>query len=443
MQELIAKQDTTLWLTPLLDQSFKILQMDQLNLQQYLEKIALENPLIQPEVILSQPEHLDQFRVHRPSKGIQESANYNLTIEDIPDARDYGGLLRYISFQINILYSGKERKTIEFLAGFLDENGYLCPDFDSICRESSISVGELRQALVSLQSLDPPGIGASNLAECLLLQLNPTETLERRLIEGYLTQIAYGDHRKLSKELGISYGCLQKALKRIRSLNPRPGSNYTCDFMTQYIVPDIIANWNCQGELEISLNSSRQLLQPVQEYMNLRRETKDLELKNYLNKMWEQLSYLQCCLEKRDKTLLKLGEIIALYQERFFRYGPSALSCFYMKDAAEIMGVHKSTISRAVSGKYLTCDYGTFPLKYFFVRSLHPEDPNISSIDVKQQIISLIRKENPNSPYSDAELAVKLSKRGIYVARRTITKYRVSLGIPNSLARERKGFSNI
>lgn len=444
MQELVVKQETSLRLTPLLEQSFKILQLDQINLQRYLEEMALENPLIEPELGFSQLElPADQYRARRPSRGARDDMKLSFTIEDLPDTREQGGLLRYISFQINIAFSGEERELIEYLAGFLDENGYLKPDFETICRESAYSIGELRHALTCLQSLDPPGIGASNLGECLLLQLGAGEAIEKELVTSHLNQLAFGNRQMLSKELGISQNRLQQALERIRSLNPRPGVNFSGDFQPQYIIPDISVTWNCQGELEVALVGIRQSLKPVESYMDMLRQTEDQDLRRYLNKKWEQLSYLQNCLDKRDKTILRLGETIAVYQERFFRYGPSALSSFCMKDAAEVMGVHKSTVSRAVSGKYLACDFGTFPLKYFFIRSFHSQDPHISSLDVKQQISRLIREEDSSAPLSDEELAVMLSRRGLDIARRTVAKYRTSLGIPNSSARGRKGFSNI
>lgn len=444
MQELSVKQESSLRLTPLLEQSIKILQLDQMSLRQYLEEIALENPLLEPELSAPPPQMFEaHYLARRTNRLYAGGKERHPSIEDLPDIGSEGGLQGYISLQINMLYSGETRKLTAYLASFLDENGYLRPDFSTICRESAYSIGELHQALARLQSLDPAGIGASSLSECLLLQLNAGEILERELVSSYLSQLAFGDRRMLAKELNITQSRLQQAFLRIRSLNPRPGAIFSGGFQPQYIVPDLVVNWNEKGELEVSLAGAQQNLKPVEAYLNLLKQTNDKDLRGYLAKKWKQFTYLQNCLEKREKTLIKLGETIALYQERFFRYGPSEISHFCMQDAAAVMGVHKSTVSRAVSGKYLRCDFGTFPLKYFFVRSLRPDAPEICSLDIKQELYKLIKGENPAAPLCDEELAAMLSKRGMGIARRTVAKYRASLGIPNSTQRGRKGFSKI
>lgn len=425
-------------MTPLLLQRFQVLQLDQLQLQQYLEETALENPLIDLDALNSGPAPAD-YPAELPPLPLQRHSaeNDEDPVEGVADRHAEPDLLSHVLSQIDYSFRGKQREHLRYLAGFLDEDGYLRPDFDVICREAPYSAGELSVALSALQKLDPPGIGASSLAECLMLQTDPEDRLTRTLIHDHLNDIAFGDLSALPGLLGSRREEVDRSIRRIRKLSPRPGAIFAPPSDPVYIRPDIEVTRLEDGSLTAALTrETAYVLLPNENYLRLLESTQDPGLKSYIRNKLDELNQLRRSIETRNATMLRIAELILIYQKRFFRFGPAALEPFRMREAAELLGIHESTVSRAVCGKYLSCSQGTFPLKYFFVRSLRE---GISTAEAREALRRLIQSEDHKKPYSDEALAGLLAGRGIPLSRRTVAKYRGLLAIPSASVRARLG----
>ena len=425
-------------MTPLLLQRFQILQLDQLQLQHYLEEAALDNPLIDLDAFLAGPPSASASSGQSPLPLQRHLYNEDDDpMEEVADRHTEPDLLSHILSQIDYAYSGKQREHLRYLAGFLDEDGYLRPSFSVICREAPYSTGELSAALSLLQTLDPPGVGASSLSECLLLQTDPDDHLTRTLIRDHLNDVAFGDLTALAGLLGQRRKDVDSSIQRIRKLSPRPGAVFTPPTDPVYIRPDIEVSRQEDGSLQASLTQeTTYILSPNASYLQLLQSTQDAQIKAYIRNKLDELNQLRRNIETRNQTMLRVAELILTYQERFFRFGPAALEPFRMWEAAKILGIHESTVSRTVCGKYLSCSQGTFPLRYFFVRSL---SDGISIAEAREALRRLISGENREKPYSDEAISRILNTRGIPISRRTVAKYRSELNIPNASVRARLG----
>ena len=426
-----------------MEQSVRILQMDAQDLERYLNDIMLENPLIEmdppaadPQVQAASPWSGHSFRSRSAFSGSPGEAVKSL-IENLPSQEAGANLANHLLQQIRLHYSGRTAQCLRYLVSFLDENGYFRPSFDQICRYQVFAPNELQAALACLRTLDPPGIGASSLSECLCLQLKKEDLLARELVTNHLDQIAYGSIASLAQTLHVPQKQVAQAVDRIKRLSPKPGAVHSAAPEVVYVVPDIYVTRGESGfEVVIAQNASPEI-RPCKQYLELADSTDDPELRAYLKTKLDQLNWLQTCLENRNRTLQRLAEVIVRHQSRFFKYGTAFLNTFRMKDAAALLHVHESTISRAVKDKYLYCEHGTFPLRYFFVRSVQRNTPNVSVSDAKRELLRIIALEPAGAACSDRALAEKMSKAGIPISRRTVAKYRTELEIASSTVRAR------
>ncbi|MDW8438783.1 MAG: RNA polymerase factor sigma-54, partial [Chloroherpetonaceae bacterium] len=350
--------------------------------------------------------------------------------------------------------SERELRIAEEIIGNLDDDGYLRCDLDVI-RDGLLTVGidaskrEIESALKKIWRLDPPGVGARDLQECLLIQLDAMASeehddereearqLARKMLSQHYRDFAAKRYEKLLQDLACSPDELKRAFALIQSLNPKPGLGQTPQ-IGNYVVPDFIVTLNGE-ELVLTANDrSMPQIRLSRHYKKLISDKSQAkETKEFLREKLNAAKNFLNAIQMRKHTLLKVMTAIMNRQREFFIYGQSKLKPMILKDIAEETKLDIATISRVVNGKYVQTDFGVFELKHFFSKALETESGDeISNRVIKQIIKEVIEKEDAAKPLSDDKLAELLSERGFKLARRTVTKYREQLGIP--IARLRK-----
>jgi RNA polymerase sigma-54 factor len=332
------------------------------------------------------------------------------------------------------LEEGK-RLLVSFLINSLDADGYLRADVSEIAEATGTDGFEVEEALHILWAMDPPGIGARNLQECLRLQL-----LAKRM-EGSLTMRIIDEAWELfekwklpdiAKQLNVDMGEMQRAVDFIKTLHPKPGSLIAGD-KTTTIIPDLIVE-KVEGQFVVMLNDrSTPMLHISKSYAKMlsRGSTARKEVKNYIREKLNSAAWLVRSIEQRKTTMLKVMHAIVQRQTEFFEKGPPHLGPLKLQDIAEMIGMHISTVSRVTSNKYVQTPHGIFELKYFFPESMgrNAQGGDISSETIKNRIRDLVDNENEKKPLSDQKLSDILSREDLKVARRTIAKYREQLKI--------------
>ena len=326
----------------------------------------------------------------------------------------------------------------------IDERGYLMYSLDEIraSLKPAPAMILLEIALKIVQDLDPTGVGGRGIEECLLLQLekDPQDyPLEERIIREYLSELSHNRLPKISRGLGVGIEDIKDAVQNIASLNPLPGKLFGGD-PPHYIKPDAIVE-EVEGGYEVRVESTytpRLRISP--QYRELYRQSrKDPELKKYLKKKLDNAEWLVLAIRQRLATLQKIAQEIVNIQSGFLDHGISHLKALKMADVAEILGVHVSTISRGISGKYIQTPRGIYPMKFFFTGGATKSSGDVEARgSVIQRIKNFIGEEDKDSPLSDVAIVEKLKGVGIKISRRTVTKYREAEAIPSS--RERREY---
>jgi RNA polymerase sigma-54 factor len=333
----------------------------------------------------------------------------------------------------------------EAIVDALDDDGYLTESIEDLARSLSadlpVGAENVAEVLAFIQTLDPPGIGARGLSECLCLQLaqlepgTPGRELALAIAREHLTLVAARDIGALRKLLGAEEEALHVALALIRGCNPRPGSAFEAS-QPEYIVPDVFVRRTGQG-WTVEINSaSVPRLKVNQTYAGLVARSADYAS---LRAQLQEARWLIRSLEIRNETLLKVARTIVQRQSAFLEKGDEAMQPMILRDVAEAVAMHESTISRVTTGKYMHTPRGTFEFRYFFsshVSGTSGED--VSSIKIRARIRKLIGDEHPDKPLSDAQLAEILAGEGAKVARRTVAKYREALGLASSSERRQQ-----
>lgn len=432
------QQTLKLTMTQELTQAIALLQYNAQELSAFLENKALENPLLQIESVNVQAMDPRYDRTKPTRKRIEkDKQNW---IEQIGKKEIY--LDEYLKSQLDLdLLNADGEKVFEYLIECLDENGYLRADIEVIALRFQKSVEEIDECLKLLQRLDPAGIGARNLQECLLLQLKRKENrnmLAVEIIDKHFHAFAEKKWKDISKQLSVKLTDIQEVFDYIQTLNPRPASSFQNENST-YIVPDVIIKWD--GE-SFSVSVSDEVLPKIsynKAYYNKFSTSKDKEVSRFLQENHQDYQWIVRSIEQRKETLTKVTLKIIEKQPDFFIKGPSYLRPMTMKDIADDLEIHESTVSRAVREKYAQTPFGTFELRTFFSSTIKTtSDENTSSKQVKTIISKLINEENKQKPLSDQELVHLLKEQeGMVVSRRTIAKYRDQLGIPSSSKRKR------
>ena len=349
---------------------------------------------------------------------------------------DLEGLAAFLRDQLHRLRLPKPLSALcTYLAELVDEDGYLSQeDLDGLAG-LSIPQALTDQALETLQGLDPPGVGARSLSECLLLQLSRrggADPVAMDIAARFLPELGRKHYAAIAQKLGVEVDAVRRAELTIAALEPHPGRAFQPAEPTAYIRPDVFVA-ELEGELKVILNESYLPRVSVNDYyLRLLKSSDEKETRDYLRQKLQQAKWLLDSLARRGSTLRRCAEAVLAAQRPFFSGETAQLAPMTLSQLAERLELHPSTVSRAVRGKYLQCRQGTYPLRYFFSQ---PVSGGVSRQAAKQTLLSLVREEDARRPLSDQALCRLLADRGIRVARRTVAKYRLELGIGSSAAR--------
>jgi len=431
-------------------QSVAILQMNALALSEYAREMAEENPLME---WLEEGDPLQKEKLLQKMEWLEAADGQNrglYAVEHEADERDaerFGSkegqsLREYLLFQINTQDIPEGHKTVlRFLAESTAESGYLEADAVEMMMERyPMKESTAARILAEFQSLDPMGVGARNLRECLLIQLKGKGASETavKLVAEHLEELGKNQLASIAKEMKCSREEIRNAIEEIRSCQPKPGSGFAGEGPVEYIIPDILVE-RVDGILTVVINSEgAPRLQISHSYVHLLRAGADAETEAYIAEKLQQAEWVLQCISRRESTLKQVAECILSRQRDFFEtHGP--LQPLRLADVAEELGIHESTVSRAVKEKYLQCDRGIFPLHAFFSKALaKTEEGTVSAASIRERMKTILSEEDKTKPLSDRELTEQLNREGIQISRRTVAKYREAMGIGG--ASERKVF---
>lgn len=447
-------------LAPQLILSMDILQLNSLDLVARVEKEFMENPALEIQDPVA-PEA--EPRLDRESRDPELKQLFDLldTYE-----RRYGGderprapigaadtkhealanhadrpvsLPEHLRLQIGDLDLEPEFRAIcETICGEIDVRGYLLAEPEEIASCLGVTPERVMQALDVIHRLEPIGVGARDLAECLLLQLGDGDAVEHRVVRDCLPDLLENRLPRIAGTLGVTLDDVNEAVGILRTLNPYPGSPYA-SAGAQQVKPEVFVD-EIDGKFVVrvedtSLPSLR--VSPACSAL-LREDGHNPQVLDYVRRKVESARWLIHAVDQRQRTLSDIAQAVVDHQETFFRRGPGNLSVLTMQKIADKVGVHISTVSRAANGKYIQTPYGVFELRRFFTGGVERADGGVESRDnVCGVIREIVEKEDPRRPLSDSQLTRRLQERGIDIARRTVSKYRERAGIPQARLRRR------
>jgi len=338
--------------------------------------------------------------------------------------------------------SAEDRKSAELIIGNIDDDGFLRSTPEEMALNSGVPQNDFEKMLALIQTFYPAGVAARDLRECLLIQLRrqgKEHTLEYKIVSGHMDDLARHRFPEIARQMGITPEDVQKAADNIARLNPRPGQVFAAA-PQNYVLPDVIVE-KVDGDYQISLNNEQI---PHLRISNLYKdiisagESQTSEVKDYIRDKIRSGKFLIRSIHQRQQTILNISQQIVSRQRDFLEQGVSHLKTMTMAEVAEVVGVHETTVSRAVSGKYMATPQGVFEMKYFFTGGYRTTSgESLSNISVKQAVLDLVKHESGSAPLSDHEIVEILSERGIPIARRTVAKYRTELNIlPSHMRRK-------
>ena len=429
-------------LTPQLLQSMEVLQMNSQELLEYLGKISEENPLVEQEDAIDLRSAYEELRQKASwIDGGVYGASFTHDESSMPERgrldRETESLEAFLCDQLDRKRLPKPLLALsKYIAEMVDEDGYLAvEDLESLA-EMKIPQPLIDQAMETVQGLEPAGVGARNLSECLLLQLARQAHVSPAVLDiaaRFLPELGRKHYGPICKELGLTMEAVQAAEKIISSLEPHPGRAFQPAEPTVYIRPDIFIV-ELEGEWKAILNEYYLPHVSISDYYTrLLKESAEKETKEYLQQKMQQAKWLLNSLERRGSTLRRCADAILEAQRPCFTGETTELAPMGLSSLADALELHPSTVSRATRGKYLQCRQGTYPLRYFFSRAV---GGGPSRQAIKQKLLVLVRNEDPRHPLSDQALCQLLSSGGVAIARRTVAKYRMELGIGSSTVRK-------
>ena len=450
-------------LSPQVYQGLSILAMPIADLQQLVEAEMLENPLLEVDEI--DPVPADDAEERHESAEEARAWDEWLDMYDELDATDYssprdpneqvanteefvGGTVSFSDYLEQQLAMMELTHEVDAAAraviGSLDGDGFFRGDCDEVAALVGVTSAQAEEGLRVVQQLDPPGVGARTLAEALMIQmdfLGLADPLLEQIIAGHLDDVAANHFRKISRALKVSEPEVREAVLSLRSLNPRPAGAYSPGPSPGYIVPDVTIRRFDDEWLIIPNSESVPTLRVSPRYRSMLRSGSDAddETRRYLkDKIRSAESFIKN-IDRRKDTVSRITQIILEVQAEFFEDGRGPLRPLRLEDVAVEIGVHLSTVSRGVTGKYMATPYGLFELKHFFAGGYRTSTGmDIASTSIKQRLREIVAEEDQAKPLSDQKLAELLSAEGVSVARRTVAKYREELNIEPSWARRRR-----
>lgn len=488
-QGITLEQKQELRLTPQMRLSLKVLQMDVIELNHWLEKELQDNPVLELDInqIVEKEKDLinnmdfDNKKDREHDKYFKEFSSYYFNRKELPrekeipsyDGRNAPGsinlnrtlhehLLSYFKIAVN---NDLDYKIGEYIIGNINQNGYLITSCQEISKDLKIPEKRIKKILAIIQNSSIPGLGARNLKECLLLQLkyfkNENKDIIKKLITCYLDELSQKNFNTICKELHLSNYDIQCLLDMIiKNFDPKPGRIFSQNSEIKFLIPDIIIkkidekyeiyeiieNNNYIPSIRINPLYNNILLEKKERVNNKGKKAavnnKEIEHKNTLKYLEEKINsanWIIRCVEQRRKTVLDITRYIIDYQRDFLEKGITSLKPLSMKEVAKDLGIHESTVSRATNNKKIQLPKGFYDIKYFFSKGLPQEKKEtISNEKVKRIIKDYIKTENPYYPYSDQKITeLLLKKENIQIARRTVAKYRKLQGILPARIRRR------
>lgn len=453
--DLTLEQAQKLVMTPQLRQAIQLLQFTSQELNEYLENQIEINPMLEKESISDDYENIEEIADEA------EEIDWKELLESYDDISYTGqkgksdkettyenfvsysaSLKEYLLIQLGLtICEGLERKIGKYIIETIDENGYLTVSIEDISETLNVSTEQVEKVLLEIQCFDPVGVGARSLEECLCIQLKDKSIEDKNIyniVENYLEDVAQNRLQKISKELGLELEEVQNICDFIKTLEPKPGRSFSIGGgEVKYITPDVILQ-EIDGEYLVVLNDiTAPRLNINSFYKELMLKSDDTNITSFLTDKLNSAMWIIKSIEQRKTTIYNVVESILKFQKDFFEKGEKGLKPLTLKDVADDIGVHESTVSRATSGKYIQTPRGLFELKYFFTTGISGNDGDVSSISIKSMIKDFIEKENPKKPLSDQQIANMLKEKDISISRRTVAKYRDELNIPSSSMRRR------
>ncbi len=482
------KLSQQLLMTPQLQQAIKLLQLGRLEYIEALEKELLENPVLEKtsddenpgnkddQINSSQSDNSQETLLLTPDSGSHEGTNTQEGAEQAESPVDWAdyleafsdsrgmaspkgtfdnedrpsventavkgeNLAEHLLFQLRMVELSPLQEKIAYqIIWNLNKDAYLCCTFSEIAEECKCEEKEVEDVVKIVQHLDPVGAASRDLGECLFIQLESMgmeNSLAAKIVREHLDKLANRGYNKIAKIEDVTIDEVYTAVKEIQSLEPRPGRPFGTD-APRYIVPDIYV-YKQGDEYIITLNEDglpRLRISPF--YLKLLKEQAGAEdSAAYLNEKLKAATWLIKSIHQRQKTIFKVTESIVKRQREFFDNGIERLKPMVLKDIADDIGVHESTVSRVTNNKYVHTPHGVFELKFFFTSGIQGGEGEVSSSSVKEKIKTMISAESTDTPISDQTIVENLTAMGIKIARRTVAKYRESLNIPSSSRRKK------
>lgn len=462
-QNVDIKNTQKLILTQQMKASIDILQMNCMELKSRIDQELLENPVLEfNENDMEEMSVKGEEAENR--KESEDQIDWDTYFEKqqngtIPEGRtapedqdDFNfekfssremTLKDFLMLQLHVLseeLTDEEMALGEAIIEEIDGDGYLFADVAAIAADNGAGPEMGEKVLKRIQEFDPAGVGARNIGECLAIQLRGLGLMtdnRQMLLDDYLLEVANSQFKKVAEATGLPVEEVAAFKMQIKELNPRPGTAFSANETPEYIVPDGRVEW-VEDELFVHINEvSAPRLKISRFYRQMLSERgSNEEVKAYINKKMDAAMFLVKCIDARRETIRRIITSIATYQEKYLRSQSPHPLALTMKEIADMAGVHESTVSRAVRGKYISTPRGTFAMKDFFKRGYRHGGEDVSSDGIKNAIRDIIEGEDTHRPFSDQKIVDVLKDSGVTVARRTVAKYREAMGIPTSTQRK-------
>lgn len=456
------EQTQKLIITPELRQAIAILQLSSLELHEFIEQEMLENPVLElgedgeeastKEETKEETDELEELDLDWQEyfadgrdlgyTGMRERRTEETSFEQF--IGEETTFQEHLMMQLNLSLSEGELRGIgEFLIGNIDDNGYLCISVEEAAKHLASEEQVVEVALKVIQGFEPPGVGARNLAECLLLQLEylyGDEPLARIVIEEYLEDLAGGRITKIARDLSITPHEVQSIGDLIKTLDPKPGRRFSGNQETRYIVPDVVVE-KVAGEYVVLVNEQiGPRLRINSQYRDLLGETltDGEDTKKFIEGRLNSALWIIRSIEQRRLTLFRVVSSIVEFQRDFLEYGIKHLRPLTLRQVADKLELHESTVSRAIANKHVQTPQGVYELKFFFASGVEKASGQVIAAEsIKKTMEELIAREDPANPLTDQVLTDNLNRQGIRISRRTVAKYRDEMGIPSATRRKR------
>ena len=451
-QQLVQKQTQRLVMTQDLRQSIELLPLSNLELSERIQSELLENPLLELK-----EEEENREPQERPERQSSEDDNSEAESRAREEYSDYGqidyegadrknqflqnavtshsSLQEYLTEQLRLTnLNAQEFEAATIIVSAIDQKGFLTESPEVLLEDQQLPPGGINKVLSTIRELDPPGCGVSGVQEALLVQaaLQNAEPFVLKLLERHFEDLERLDYKKIEKETGCNETRIHSALQFIRTLEPFPGTLYSSR-EPDYVVPDLIVV-ELEDRINVIINDDWiPALQINESYKTLLSGGKEGDTE-YLETKLSSATWLLRGIKQRRQTLYRTMQTIVEHQEDFFRKGHGHLVPLTLREVADDLEMHESTISRITTNKYVQTRWGIFELKYFFTSALRKADGGRgeSSTNIKERVQKLVDAEDPSSPLSDQEIADRIASEGVSIARRTVAKYRKILNIPSA-----------